>query len=87
MSSGAKLTKEILIVGTGMAFAVASAIIASMMHSETIPSVLGVLYSLLMSAMYYIWFPLLRPLHFVRYTVLCAVTGYILGFLEITFLS
>jgi hypothetical protein len=30
MSSGAKLTKEILIVGTGMAFAVASAIIASM---------------------------------------------------------
>jgi hypothetical protein len=85
--SGARLTKEIVIVAIGMAFAVASAIIASMMHSETIPSVLAVLYSLLMSAMYYIWFPLQRPLHFVRYAVLCAVTGYILSFFEITFLS
>jgi len=85
--SGARLTKEIVIVAIGMAFAVASAIIASMMHSETIPGVLAVLYSLLMSAMYYIWFPLLRPLHFVRYAVLCAVTGYILSFSEITFLS
>jgi hypothetical protein len=87
MSSDARLTKEILIVGTGMAFAVGSAVFASMTHSETIPSVLAVLYSLLMSAMYYIWFPLVRPLHFVRYAVLCAVTGYILGFLEVTFLS
>lgn len=85
--SGARLTKEIVIVAIGMVFAAASAVTASLVHSETIPSVLGALYSLLMSAMYYIWFPLLRPLHFVRYAVLCAVTGYILSFFEITFLS
>lgn len=87
MSSSVRLAREILVVASGMAFGVASAIIALMIHGESILGVLSVLYSLLMSAMYYLWVPLQQRLHFIRYAVLCAITGYILGFLEIMFLS
>lgn len=77
--------KEVFIIAFGMTCGFVSSAAALMLHGAGL-HLLSILYSVLMPTMYYLWFSITTLRDVLKFCLGCTLTGYLLGFLEASFL-
>jgi hypothetical protein len=82
----ASMFTQIWMIAIGCASGVGGALLAAHNLGHGI-QLLSILYALLLSAIYYVGFPLRSSGHCIGYVLGCGLTGYLLGFLESSFLA
>ena len=75
--------KQLFIVASGVAISTVSTLVALTVHGSGRHLHIGVLWAILMSALYYVWFTITTMRLYALYLISCSVTAYVLGVLEV----
>lgn len=75
--------KQLFIVASGAAISTVLTLVALAVHGSGEHLLIGVLWAMLMSALYYIWFTITTMHRYALYLISCGITAYVLGVLEV----